>query len=176
MKTDFKYLQKLFFLLVMGFSLCAVHACRDDDTVVEKEESEDVDFTNYVSTNLRVNGKIFWYQPDWSGAYISDWGDNDRYISFSFDGKTEETDDESIIKISLNESLSMADFVNNNANIATYIFFGTSIGRSAYEYLNGKATIREGNGMIMLNFNNVKFKNSENNDIQALNGHIIYYI
>ena len=41
----------------MGFSLCAVHACRDDDTVVEKEESEDVDFTNYVSTNLRVNGK-----------------------------------------------------------------------------------------------------------------------
>lgn len=57
MKTDFKYLQKLFILLVMGFSLCAVHACRDDDTVVEKEESEDVDFTNYVSTNLRVNGK-----------------------------------------------------------------------------------------------------------------------
>jgi len=144
--------------IITTFVLFNIASCGDDDTFIEKEESENVDFTNYVSTNLRVNGKIFWYQPDWSGAYISDWGDDDRYISFSFDGKTEETDDESIIKISLNESLSMADFVNNNANIATYISFGTSIGRSAYEYLNGKATIREGNGMIMLNFNNVSLR------------------
>lgn len=31
MNTNFKYLQKLFFLLVMGFSLCAVQACGSDD-------------------------------------------------------------------------------------------------------------------------------------------------
>ena len=31
MNTNFKYLQKFFFLLVMGFSLCAVQACSDDE-------------------------------------------------------------------------------------------------------------------------------------------------
>ena len=104
--------------IITTFFLFNVASCsNDDDTFAEEEESENVDFTNYISTNLKVNGKTFWYEPNWSGVHISDWGDNDRGIHFSFEGKTEDTDNESIIKISLNESLSMADCVNNNKNI-----------------------------------------------------------
>lgn len=35
MKTSINCLQKMFFLLVMGFSICAVQACSDDDPVDE---------------------------------------------------------------------------------------------------------------------------------------------
>ena len=162
--------------IITTFFLFNVASCsNDDDTFAEEEESENVDFTNYISTNLKVNGKTFWYEPNWSGVHISDWGDNDRGIYFSFEGKTEDTDNESIIKISLNESLSMADCVNNNKNIATYLFFNTCIGLSAYEYSHGKATIRETNGIITLSFD-VMFKNSENGDIKIINGYINYNI
>lgn len=38
--VNFKFLQKLFFLLVMGFSLCAVQACGDDEENEPMSESE----------------------------------------------------------------------------------------------------------------------------------------
>lgn len=165
--------------IITTFFLFNVASCsNEDDTFAEKEESENVDFTNYISTNLRVNGKTFWYEPNWSGVSISyyDWGDNERGIHFSFDGKTEETDDGSLIRISLDEFLSMTDFVNTNKNIATYLFFDTGISFSAYKYLSGKATIREANGIITLSFNGVTFKNNKNGDIQTLGGYINYNI
>ena len=52
MNTNFKYLQKLFFLLVMGFSLCAVQACSDD------EEDEAIDDPSKNTTDIAVTGAV----------------------------------------------------------------------------------------------------------------------
>lgn len=48
---NFKFLQKLFFLLVMGFSLCAVQACGDD------EENEAIQDPNEEENVKPDNGK-----------------------------------------------------------------------------------------------------------------------
>ncbi|MBQ4525874.1 MAG: hypothetical protein IJA00_07385 [Bacteroidaceae bacterium] len=50
MNTNFKYSQKLFFLLLMGFSLCAFQACSDDDEMTDpSQNTTDIAMTGSVN-------------------------------------------------------------------------------------------------------------------------------
>lgn len=162
-------------LMSVNFTACSEEDGKYSEEIPEGNNDKKTDFTGYTATDLKINKMTFWLNDDYSGVSVSDWGDG-QYIHFNFEGKTEETDESDYITITLNESLSVQDFANNNKNIVTYIQFRTSPRYPLYDYLSGRASLREANGIITLNFNNATFKNNENGDIQTLNGYITFRI
>lgn len=72
---EFKYLQKLFFLLVMGFALCALQACSsDDDETNTKDIAVTGEVQSYGCTTADITGYVNLNQlfPDSKGQI--DWG------------------------------------------------------------------------------------------------------
>ena len=81
MNTNFKYLQKFFFLLVMGFSLCAVQACSDDDDDDSSKvlENGNVLVSGHEAVDLSLSVKwatcnVGSYTPEGYGEYYA-WGE-----------------------------------------------------------------------------------------------------
>lgn len=90
MNTNFKYLQKLFFLLVMGFSLCAVQACSDDeeDDSSKVLENGNVLVSGHEAVDLGLSVKwatcnVGSYTPEGYGEYYA-WGETETKSDYSW--------------------------------------------------------------------------------------------
>ena len=149
-------------------------SCSKDDGPIE-EENEEVDFTGYTSTNLKISGKTFWIDEDYCDARIYDWGDDERDFDFLFQGRTEDMD---WVRISLTEILPIEGL--SNKNIANYIYLYGFIEEEEdqylyYDYSRGKISAKIENGTLKVNFENVVYEvASETKDTRTLNGSISY--
>jgi hypothetical protein len=106
--------------------------------------------------------------------------DEDAYIDFLFQGKTEVLE---LVELQVSDygSLGQKEFLNTNKNIAEHLDLkiadiSSNYNWVRYNYLNGRASIREDNGVVIINFNNVIFRNEETKATKSLNGHISYRI
>lgn len=171
-------------LRMIGMALFAVLMCvnftscsSDDDYIEEKEE--EIDFTEYTPTKLKINGKTFWFDDKFCGVDISDWGDDNQYIHFLLEGKTENMN---LVSISLAESLPLSDLKNTNKNITSYITLNCIIKEDQqfiYDYVKGKISAKVVNGTLKVNFDNAVFEdaawmNSEIEDKLTFHGEISY--
>ena len=85
MKTGIKCLQKMFFLLVMGLSICAVQACSDDEEVLENgnvmvngHEAVDLGLSvKWATCNIGSNA------PEESGEFYA-WGEIKERSNFDW--------------------------------------------------------------------------------------------
>ena len=153
-------------------------ACSSEDDLIEENE-EEFDFTGYTSTKLKINGKTFWLDDKFCGVDISDWGDDEQYIHFLLEGKTEDMD---LVSISLSESLPLSDFKNTYKNITSYITLNCIIKENQqfiYDHVKGKITAKVVNGTLKVNFDNAVFEdaawmNSEIEDKRTFHGEISY--
>lgn len=91
MNTNFKYLQKFFFLLVMGFSLCAVQACSDDEEDGSSKvlENGNVLVSGHEAVDLGLSVKwatcnVGSYTPEGYGEYYA-WGETEAKSDYSLD-------------------------------------------------------------------------------------------
>ena len=163
-------------LMCVNFASCS---SSDDDPTEEPEEDEKVDFTGYTSTKLKINGKTFWLDDDYSGVDISDYGDDEQYIHFLLEGKTEEMD---LVSISLTEGLPLNGLKNTYKNITTYITLNCIIKENQqfiYDYVKGKVSAKVVNGTLKVNFENAVFEdatwmNSEIEDKRTFHGEASY--
>lgn len=86
MKTGIKCLQKMFFLLVMGFSICAVQACSDDEEVLE---NGNVMVNGHEAVDLGLSVKwatcnVGSYTPEGCGGYYA-WGETETKNDYSWE-------------------------------------------------------------------------------------------
>lgn len=90
MKTNFKYLQKMFFLLVMGFSICAMQACSDEDDDSSKVlENGNVLINGHEAVDLGLSVKwatcnVGSYTPEGCGEYYA-WGETETKSDYSWE-------------------------------------------------------------------------------------------
>ena len=91
--TKLKYLQKFFFLLVMGISLCAVQACSDDDDDDDDSskvlENGNVMVSGHEAVDLGLSVKwatcnVGSYTPEGCGEYYA-WGETETKSDYSWE-------------------------------------------------------------------------------------------
>ena len=73
------------------------------------------------------------------------------------------------------------EFLNTNKNIAEHLDLeiadiSSNYNWIRYNYWNGRASIREDNGVVIINFNYVIFRNEDAKATKTLNGYISYRI
>lgn len=163
-------------LMGVGFASCSKEAQTTEDELVDEDY---VDLSGLVKTDLKVDKKTFWLDDGIGGVFfVGD--DEDAYISLYFDGKTEELECVRFTTIEP-DILLKEKFLNTNKNIAEHLYIDVSEISSnynwvQYDYCNGRASIRESDGVVIVNFNNVIFKNAETQASKILNGYISYRI
>lgn len=163
---------------LMGVALAS---CSKDDKADDTAEGEDnkVDMSGLVITDLKIDNKEF-YRRDDVGGVILNGSDEDAYVDFLFQGKTEDLEG---VEFSTNEygCLLQKEYLNTNKNIAGHLHLDIADISSGYnwvryDYWNGRASIREDYGVVIVNFNNVIFKNAETKATKTLNGYVSYRI
>lgn len=89
--TKLKYLQKFFFLLVMGISLCTVQACSDDDDDDSSKvlENGNVLINGHEAVDLGLSVKwatcnVGSYTPEGCGEYYA-WGETETKSDYSWE-------------------------------------------------------------------------------------------
>ena len=87
--TSFKYLQKLFFLLVMGFSLCVVQACSDDDDEDCMLDNGNLLISGHEAVDLGLSVKwatcnVGAFLPEDYGGYYA-WGETKEKSDYILD-------------------------------------------------------------------------------------------
>ena len=164
-------------LMCVNFTSCSKEDEKLEDEVVDEDYK--VDLSGLTITDLKIDGKTYWRDEKVGGVYFIDWAD-EPYIDIAFSGKTEEIE---YAELYLTEPgcLSQQEFLNTNKDIAKYFYlqiseFSSDYNWVYYEYWNGRASIRENNGVVIVNFNNVLFKNAATGNTKTLNGYISYRI
>ena len=164
--------------IVLGVSLISCSKDNKAEDGVVNEDSK-VDLSGLVITDLKIDKNTFWRREDVGGVIMNGW-DEDAYIDFLFQGKTEVLEGVEL-NVSDYGSLGQKEFLNTNKNIAEHLELKIADISSNYDwirynYWNGRASIREDNGVVIINFNNVIFRNEETKATKSLNGHISYRI
>ena len=160
---------------MIGMALFAVLMCvnfASCSSSDDEPETDDMDFTVYTSTNLKINGLTFWYSTEYSGVNFYEYNN-----SFGFVFQDGKLSNGAYAGISLEELPQST--INSNKNIATDIRFQACPNPdgglvSDYKYTSGRISVREENGIFKINFNNAVFQNYEINDKQTLNGDISF--
>lgn len=155
----FRFIGMALFAVLMCVNLAS---CSSDD----EPDNEEVDFTGHTSTEVKINGKTFWYLTKSSGVNYFEW---DNSFNFIFEGKTSEMWAEFYM-----EPLPQSN-INSNKNIANYIRFtgNPNLGNGVsgrYNYTNGRISIREENGIFKIQFNNAVFQNYDLHDERTIDG------
>ena len=164
--------------IALGVSLISCSKDNKAEDGVVNEDSK-VNVSGLVITDLKIDKNTFWRRDDVGGVIMNGW-DEDAYIDFLFQGKTEVLE---LVELQVSDygSLGQKEFLNTNKNIAEHLHLEISDISSnynwvRYNYWNGRASIREDNGVVIINFNNVIFRNEETKATKSLNGHISYCI
>ena len=89
MNKNLKYLQKIFFLLVMGFSLCAVQACSDDDDEDRVLDNGNLLISGHEAVDLGLSVKwatcnVGALSPKDCGDYYA-WGETKKKSNYILD-------------------------------------------------------------------------------------------
>lgn len=84
--TNLKFLQKFFFLLVMGFSLCAVQACSSDDDDDDNDGGGGISKSELENTEWKVYVTAYYYDSDGVPAPSPGYGGKTETWSLYADG------------------------------------------------------------------------------------------
>ena len=89
MNKNLKYLQNIFLLLMMGFSLCAVQACSDDDDESNVLENGNLLVDGHEAVDLGLSVKwatcnVGAYNPEDYGEYYA-WGETKEKSDYRYD-------------------------------------------------------------------------------------------
>ena len=173
---------RIYRIVVATILMAAVlTSCSKDNKTEDEVVNEDskVDLSGLVITDLKIDKNTFWRREDVGGVIMNGW-DEDAYIHFLFQGKTEVLE---WVELGVSDygSLLQKEFLSTNKNIAEYLYLNVADISSnynwiRYNYWNGRASIREDNGVVIINFNNVTFRNEETKARKTLNGYISYRI
>lgn len=171
---------RIYRIVLAAFFMGAIlTSCSKDNKDEVANEDSKVDLSGLVITDLKIDKNTFWRREDVGGVVMNGW-DEDAYIDFLFQGKTEVLEG---IELAVSDygSLLQKEFLSTNKNIAEYLYLNVADISSnynwiRYNYWNGRASIREDNGVVIINFNNVIFRNEETKATKTLNGYISYRI
>lgn len=171
---------RIYRIVLAAFFMGAIlTSCSKDNKDEVANEDSKVDLSGLVITDLKIDKNTFWRREDVGGVVMNGW-DEDAYIDFLFQGKTEVLEG---VELAVSDygSLLQKEFLSTNKNIAEYLYLNVADISSnynwiRYNYWNGRASIREDNGVVIINFNNVIFRNEETKATKTLNGYISYRI
>lgn len=173
---------RIYRIVVATILMAAVlTSCSKDNKAEDEVVNEDskVDLSGLVITDLKIDKNTFWRWEDVGGVIMNGW-DEDAYIDFLFQGKTEVLEG---VELAVSDygSLMQKEFLNTNKNIAEHLDLeiadiSSNYNWIRYNYWNGRASIREDNGVVIINFNNVIFRNEDTKATKTLNGYISYRI
>ena len=173
---------RIYRIVVATILMAAVlTSCSKDNKAEDEVVNEDskVDLSGLVFTDLKIDKNTFWRWEGVGGVIMNGW-DEDAYIDFLFQGKTEVLEG---VELAVSDygSLLQKEFLSTNKNIAEYLFLeiadiSSNYNWIRYNYWNGRASIREDNGVVIINFNNVIFRNEDTKATKTLNGYISYRI